>query len=137
MYLGDAAPFFTPNVTAALYGDYAINPIAPAGTPGGVGYGVLKETRTQRLKRVKAEKAATKAGTVATKSNTEKTDPVIQPLSLTPAPAPGIRGWMNEEVVIAGKPVKRKVLVGVLGASTVLILLLGTGKKTVMLASGG
>jgi hypothetical protein len=74
-----------------------------------------------------AKKAAEKKA--AEKKAAEKTQEAsagLVPVTDAP-PVP----WLDQEVVVAGKPVKRKILVGVAGAAIVLSLLATTGTKIV------
>ena len=95
--------------------------------PAGKKEGALYGDGTGVFKTAKGKKAAEKKA--ADKKAAEKADAGIVAVSDTP-PAP----WLEQEVVIAGKPVKRKILVGVAGAALVLAALTMTSTKIIRAA---
>lgn len=99
--------------------DFSIPPSKGEGALYGAGTGVFKTAKGKKA----AEKKA------ADKKAAEKTDAGIVAVSDTP-PAP----WLEQEVVIAGKPVKRKILVGVAGAALILAALTMTSTKIIRAA---
>lgn len=99
--------------------DFSIPPSKGEGALYGAGTGVFK---TAKGKKAAEKKAADKKAA----EKTDATDAGIVAVSDAP-PAP----WLEQEVIIAGKPVKRKILVGVAGAALILAALTMTSTKII------
>jgi hypothetical protein len=77
------------------------------------------------FKKAAEKKAAEKKAAEKTQETSEGLVPVTD---APPVP------WLDQEVVVAGKPVKRKILVGVAGAALVLAALTMTSTKIIKAA---
>ena len=104
--------------------DFSIPAGKNEGALYGSGTGVFKTAANKKAAEKKA--AEKKAAEKKAAEKTQETSAGLVPVTDAP-PVP----WLDQEVVVAGKPVKRKILVGVAGAAIVISLLATTSAKIV------